>query len=305
MSNPIFILGAPRSGTTFLASLLEMTEYGAPFETHFITKYYKALDLYGDLNDIKNFKRLITDILNERPVRQWDLSLDINAFFNELEKDIKYANIVNKLCLFAAFKDGNKNWGDKTPHYIGDIDIIYKLFPDSKYIYIVRDGRDVALSILRKPWGPNNIYTCAKYWQNLNKKSRDIEALKHNGQLYQLRYEDLLDNTDKYVAEIYSFLNESDYDEKLKTFNFKVKKGNYNKWKNALSAAQIVLFDKIAGNTLTRFGYEAQISEKKVNIFMQMAYILHHKILHYKYLFTLNIIDGIKIKYFGKEPFAE
>lgn len=45
----IFILGAPRSGTTFLASLLELTFFGKPFETPFITKYYKLLADYGDI----------------------------------------------------------------------------------------------------------------------------------------------------------------------------------------------------------------------------------------------------------------
>ena len=39
----VFILGAPRSGTTFLASLLTHTRFKAPFETHFIPKFYKKL----------------------------------------------------------------------------------------------------------------------------------------------------------------------------------------------------------------------------------------------------------------------
>lgn len=67
---PLFILGCPKSGTTLLASIFTDTTYGAPFESHFITKYYKKLSTYGDLNNKLNFKRLINDIANERYIQQ-------------------------------------------------------------------------------------------------------------------------------------------------------------------------------------------------------------------------------------------
>ena len=55
MSRRVFIIGAPRSGTTLLASLLANTISGPPFEPHFITKYYKKLDDYGDITQLNNF----------------------------------------------------------------------------------------------------------------------------------------------------------------------------------------------------------------------------------------------------------
>ena len=305
MNKPIFILGAPRSGTTFLASLLEKTDFGAPFETHFITKYYKKLADYGDINVYQNFSRLLADILGERAVQQWQLDFDHEAFFKALGPDVTYAQLVNELCLKASQQKGLTSWGDKTPHYLNDIDILYKLFPDSKYIYIVRDGRDVTLSLLEKDWGPNNVYYCAKYWSDLNRNSQCLESLEQANNLYRLTYENLVDNVEHHVKEIYAFLGVT-YDEKevaelVKT----VKPGNYNKWKKQMTSRQVDTFDRIASDTLKRFDYEVSTDDVSVSPIWRAIYFIHNAIFRARHLFIINVVDGIKIKFFGKQPFAE
>jgi len=302
---PVFILGAPRSGTTFLASLLEKTVYGAPFETHFISKYYHLLENYGDLTDYKKFNKLVTDILTERAVMQWDLYLDNKSFFKELGNNISFSSITDQLCLKAAVKKGYKSWGDKTPGYVGEFDIIKSLFPDSKYIYIVRDGRDVALSLLLKDWGPNNIYYCAEYWAELNKDSTQLLELAANGQLYFLTYEDLLDNVKTHIEKIYKFLDmkysQKDIDELSQT----VQKGNYNKWKQKMSTFQIRIFESLAGNSLKKFGYETAYKEQKVSLIYRLGYMCHNLFFRIRHLFIINVIDFFKIKFLGKQPFSE
>ncbi len=304
-SEQLFILGAPRSGTTFLASLIGLTKYGKPFETHFFTKYYKLLSSYGDLENKENFSCLLKDILKERPVMQWRLDLNMDDFFQSLDGDHSYVNILNSLCLLRNSKLGFNFWGDKTPHYIGDFDIIQKLFPDAKFIYIVRDGRDVALSLLQKNWGPNNISSCAEYWKTLNKENVHFNRLKKNGQLLTLRYEDLLDNAESNVRDIYKFLDTDISESDVRSLCFTVKPDNYFKWKEKLSRSQIKVFDLIAANTLSRFGYETFGPENGVGILPGAFYKAHNKFLVYKFLFEINVIDGFKIKFLGKEPFAE
>jgi hypothetical protein len=301
----IFILGAPRSGTTFLASLLDQTYFGKPFETHFITKYHKVLATYGAINEKVNFRKLLTDILNERPIKQWKLNLDITKFYGELEGDYSFSNIVDSLCLKRNKQFGLDAWGDKTPHYIGDFEIIYSLFPNAKFIFIVRDGRDVALSLLEKKWGPNNVYSCAEYWKSLNRDREDFEVLEKNGQLIRLSYEGLLDDTENNVVKIYEFLSQDYSQPGIKKMCSTVKQGNYNKWKKELSANQIKIFDFVAADTLNRFGYETLNSPQTLNPISKLIYRLHNKVVWFKFMFDSNIIDGIKIRFLGKEPFAE
>jgi len=305
MSEPVFILGAPRSGTTFLSSLLDSTDYGAPFETHFITKYFKKLGDYGDLYDLANFSRLVKHILQERAVMQWGLDINIPTFYEEFDGGVTYSKLVDKLCLKAAAKKGLSSWGDKTPHYLKDVEIIYEMFPDSKYIYIVRDGRDVALSLLKKGWGPNNIFTCAEYWMELNKVNDCLEEIESKGNLLFIKYEDLLDNVELYINNIYDFLETAIDEEKHRQYSHRVLKGNYDKWRSMLSDSQIKVFESVAADTLDRFGYEVIHGKGQVHYISKLAYQFHDKVMLFKHLFKLNVIDTIKIKYFGKEPFAE
>ena len=72
--SPVFIVGSPRSGTTLLASLLDGTPWGSPFETHFIPKYAAAA-ARGNLEDRRTFTELARLILAERPIVQHRLAM--------------------------------------------------------------------------------------------------------------------------------------------------------------------------------------------------------------------------------------
>jgi len=304
-SKQVFILGAPRSGTTFLASLLSETRYKAPFETQFIPKYYHKLESYGDIKEFSNFSTLLKEILSERAVMQWKLDLDLNDFFKSFGENITYARMVDRLCAMKHKNNNDGYWGEKTPWYLNELDNIYQLFPDAKYIYIVRDGRDVALSLLEKEWGPNNIYACATYWKSLNGPNPVLDKLRKSGQLLELRYEDLLDDTERYIQEFYEFLGEPYNNEMVEKLASTTQKGNYYKWKNKFSASEIKLFDHIAASTLNKFGYETFESENKLSPVLEQYYKIHNKLIWAKFMFKTNVIDGFKIKFLGKEPFAD
>lgn len=304
MNNPIFVVGCPRSGTTILSQLLAKTDYCEPFETHYITKYYKKLNEFGDLSEFDNFKRLFSQILEERPIMQWKLSIDVDRAFTEM-KPPSYKNIINEIGSQIAKKQNKLFWGDKTPRYLFDLDIIYDLFPESKYIYIIRDGRDVALSLLERPWPPYNIVACAEYWKRINSPNQTLGILEEKKQLYTVRYEDLLTDPEQKVKEIYLFLGQDYNAEKMSGLIGKLKKGNFNKWQNKMKPYQIKLFEKYSANTLNRFGYETSYDETELNPLIKQLFNIHQSFCRAKWMFKQNIIDGIKIKFFGKEPFAE
>jgi len=301
----LFILGCPRSGTTFLASLLANTIYRDPVESHFITKYYKKLHSYGDLKIKQNFSSLLNDILNERPIAQWDLNIDISDFYNSM-KEFSYKEIVHRLHLLRTRRKGGLGWGDKTPHYILGVDILYELFPESKFLYIVRDGRDVALSLLEKPWGPKNLYSCAEYWKQCNVEYPIYETLMKKKQLLFLKYEDLLTKTEQVLQEICEFLEYEQSKDERQALLETCRKGNYNKWKTKLTLEQKNMFESVAFETLTRLGYET-LSEKpkKLNALKVGSYKLDNFIKRIFFLIEFNTIEAFKIRYLGKQPFAE
>lgn len=302
--SPIFIVGCPRSGTTLLASLLGRTPWGAPFETHFIPKYERRLSQFGDLRDRRRFRRLLSAILSERPVKQFRLELDIDAFYESLS-EYEYPAIVDALCRAHTQRRGLLSWGDKTPHYVLELRLINRLFPRSRIIYIVRDGRDTALSLIRRPWGPANIVACAQLWKRHNEVGGDVERLTAGGMLYVIKYEELLSSPDSEMKKVLHYLGLEDSGIVSDDIFQKINKNNYGKWKQELSPDEVRLFESVAAGTLRRFGYETTYPEQAIPWPTLLKSYAHDRIKHVSHLVKINTVDEVAIRWFGAEPFAE
>lgn len=299
----MFIVGSPRSGTTLLASLLELTPWGSPFETHFIPKYFETLSGDG-LASRPAFTHLAGQILRERPVAQHQLRVTPDELYDSVPEH-DYASLVDAICRRCGRRHGHESWGDKTPHYINHVDLLHGLFPRSKMIYIVRDGRDVALSLLKKPWGPANMYMCALKWRDENRLQPILDTLRTAGLLHDLRYEDLLQDPAACVSRIYSFLGHDVAIDELERMVSIVERRNAGKWARGAAPEQTALFEQVAGETLARFGYPVSRPVSPVHPLAASAYRLHDSVKHAKHLFVMNVVDTIKIRYFGMEPFAQ
>ena len=309
MKQNLFILGSPRSGTTFLASLLRPTEYGSPFETQFILKYHDKLNSYGDITQLSRLTRLINDISKERAIAQWGVKFNPEVVKKALGDEFSYTEFVNYICTQLMKKKGKSKWGDKTPHYLLKLNQLVNLYPNAKYLYIVRDGRDVALSLLKKPWGPNNIYKCAEQWAAANNSEQQLllNALKDKGQLLYIKYEELLDKTEQECCRIYKFLGDDieNHREMVDGLIAKTMSGNHAKWKTQMTPQQILTYEAVAKCSLLYHNYklvnpEPQLPDSKV-----FGYKLHDRFMYLKHMFVMNVIDGMKIKFLGKQPFNE
>lgn len=305
MKPPIFIVGCPRSGTTVFSGLCKFTEYGEPFESHFITKYYKKLYKYGDLNQYSNFSKLVRDILKHWAMAMWNLDVDINEMFTEI-KTKNYINIVNYVCGKIAKKTSATavSWGDKTPDYTLNLDELLKIFPDSKIIYLIRDGRDVAMSLLKQHWGQKNIYKCAVYWKKCVASKTRLKELKRKGKVLEVKYEELLKKPELIMSQVYKFL-EQEYDsKKMKALIDTIKADNYNKWKKFLSNREIRIFEGVAGTELAQEGYELKYAvSPKINRFSIIYYNIHDLIGRALSLLKRNTIGYIQIKLSLKKPY--
>jgi hypothetical protein len=287
-----------------LAGLLNRTPWGDAFETHFIIKYYRALSRYGDLSEPKAFHRLAGQILSERPIAQRKLGLTPEGLYESVARH-DYPSLVDAVGRAYGRVEGHPSWGDKTPHYITDVDILHSLFPRSKMLYIVRDGRDVAMSLLEKTWGPATVYTCAHNWQHENEPRPILSTLRSQGLLHDVRYEDLLATPRQTLAAIISFLDQDLPKDALNELTASIRPTNAGKWERRMRPADVRLFESIAGETLRRFGYPVTHQSIPVGSLAAMRYTAQDTMKHMRNLFVMNVVDTIRIKFFGKEPFAE
>jgi len=87
--------------------------------------------------------------------------------------------------------DGKPFWVNKTPTYVTALPFLKRVWPNMLFIHCVRDGRDVAASVLTRPWGPKTWSEAGSWWRDQVSPGLDF-ASTNPGQVVVLRYEDVL-----------------------------------------------------------------------------------------------------------------
>lgn len=135
-------------------------------------------------------------------------------------------------------KPGATVFLEKSPNNSFNIDLIFKSFPDARYVHMIRDGRDVATSMLaaRKSWGkqwaPVHAYDAAAEWVEAVSESQRLASM--SDRYVEIRYEDLLADGTNELRTLYDFLDlpseDSMVSEIYDRFSFeKVKKNEYSR----------------------------------------------------------------------------
>ncbi len=257
--DPILIGGCPRSGTTLLRALIGMhPDFAAP------KKEYNVF--IGKNNDdiLKNILGFSSDEIIKLK-KPW--------------KNIVYFS--EKVLKNYMKKSGKKRIVLKLPYYIIYINELFHYFPNAKFIHLIRDGRDVSCSLRTHPkWKiengmikqtnlKNSFKWCVRRWVTcLNcgikwKKSKNY---------FEIKYEDLVNNTINVMSELFEFLNVKKIpDNDLLSFykyeknedhvqnievGKKIYKNSIGRWKKDMSKDEVVLFKKMAGKLLVDLEYE-------------------------------------------------
>lgn len=119
-----------------------------------------------------------------------------------------YKPILKRFELLTIYS-GKERWLEKTPKHIRRIEAIKGLYPNAKIIYLLRDGRDVSLSIKNRT---GDIVSAANRWLNDNLMG---EAYLNYSNLKRIKYEDLVSAPEKTIEEILGFLSEKYEDDCL------------------------------------------------------------------------------------------
>ena len=279
-----FIVGVSRSGTTLLRLMLDAhPDLAIPPETHFIPSLNAQIGM-------KNFFSIVTSATT------WgDFHIDNDVFKSALNKMNPFSVTEGLRSFYRLYGDkyGKRYIGDKTPPYVLSMDFIQCLLPEARFIHVIRDGRDVALSQRGLWFGPgDNIETAAEFWLSRIQRARQqAPLLKH---YLEVRFEQLILNPADVLIHICKFL-EIPFSEKMLTYHvnadkrldelgdrynsdgsvrvkkedllslFKLAKQSpdpsrvYN-WKNQMSEADQRSYERIAGKSLTALGYETRFS---------------------------------------------
>jgi len=203
-AQPIFVVGAPRSGTTLLRLILDRhTEIGLCDETFFFYYAVRRRRAFGDLSSSRNRRRLIDAYLSTRRMKEMDL--DLRALGDRLEREgTSYAAFFSTLLSFYAEAHGKTRCGEKTPLHAAELPTLAEWYPDCRVVHIVRDPRDVVSSLLRMPWGARSVLRNARVWKHL---SAPPDADRAKTERMIIRYEDLVTDPPGTVRSVCDYLS--------------------------------------------------------------------------------------------------
>jgi hypothetical protein len=275
--NPyVFVVGCPRSGTTLLQRMLDAHPgLAVANDAHFIPKVIRGRgqtnppltpELVANVATYRRFERLgLTNFHVQRAAAG----------------AATYAAFVRGLYDELATLHGKPLAGEKTPDYVRHIPLLHTLFPKTRFLHLIRDGRDVALSVLdwaRPGKGPGRlaswqrypIATSAAWWERFVRAGLDDgRPLGAEGYL-EVRYEALVSTPRETTERVASFLN-LPWTEQMLAFHVgrtRTRPGRSAKkawlpptsglrdWRNQMRPPDIELFEALAGGLLAELGYE-------------------------------------------------
>lgn len=296
---PVFIVGAPRSGTTLLQYMLRShPALSLPTgESHFFIPLYRNAAAFGDLSRLRNVRRVFEAM--ETQSAEF-LHTDLHGLRfdgDELAREAvaqgrgTMRDIISGLFEKNAAGEGKPRWGDKTPYYVLHIPKLLEWWPDAQIIHIIRDGRDVALSMFARKhdFRAYNVYHAAKLWEQYVETGHELGQAVPPGQYLELRYEDMIGDQRAALQRICSFLGEAYSDDLLEykksgeagktpLLQRPVKKDNQGKWKQAMTPWQIRVYESAAGRALERFGYALTTRGKRLPLPLRAFYRWHNAI---------------------------
>ncbi len=269
---PIFIVGVHRSGTTLLRFMLSSSpRIYIPPESDFIPRFFRRAPDRPLSED--QAARILRKIWQYRFVKEWQG--DPPRAADLLQDGRTPAAFLHALYTTYASQYGAVRWGDKTPIYTSYIPLLHHLFPTARFVHVIRDGRDVALSTLDK-WGSKefhvDIYYAARNWVRRVRQAREGGARLGKHLYYELHYEQLVQQPEQELQKLCHFLGEEylpqmAHQDRLARqwikpggFHDPVRRppnaGRVDRWRREMSPRDLRLFQRVAGDLLLELGYE-------------------------------------------------
>ena len=256
--DPIIVFGAPRSGTTYLEEILNShPDVFISHETRVFEWLHKALALAENDEFVLHHREAFVSHLRRA--------------FPEVMRDF-----------YRALAPDARYWGDKNPHYaepenIRCLDLIGELFPGSRFIHIIRDGRDVVTSLMRKqaegkPWVTSFEEAHDTWKWHVHYGRLFSERLQSPDRYFELRYEHLVADDPAVAESMFRFLgidfhpkvdkfcrsqfaNRSPFQDPMRDLS---KGATASDWPEVFNQQEQLRSLELIGEDLTWYGYETE-----------------------------------------------
>ncbi len=273
---PFFIIGSGRSGNTLLRAIINQhTDICIPPESYVLGRVIRNYQFFSFLPWPLLTRIVISEFESFHQFHTWEINLRdfYQVALNLPEEKRNLAKLLDLFYMYyAEIKcPGATRWGDKTPTNTFFVPLINKVFPEAKYIHIIRDGRDVVSS-----------YLAAKLYSDTKEASsrwlRSVVAAQSFGakigttRYLEVFYEDLVRQPVTVIQSVCDFLEidfkpdmlrfwenaaslgDTKIDHHKNLFN-PINQNSIGKWQQSLSHEDQLLVEKMLEDKLTELNY--------------------------------------------------
>jgi hypothetical protein len=276
----IFMIGTQRSGSNLLRLMLnQLPGITAPHPPHILQRMTPLLAAYGDLEHDENYRSLVDDVcklVELNPVPWEGVSFD-------REKIAEAASARSLMGVFEAVYDeaaraqGAQTWCCKSLANINFLPAIEAHFRNARYIFLYRDGRDVAVSFRKAVVGEKHFYHIARDWSQTQKLALTMESHIGPERFFRVKYEDMVEEPEAMMMRLCEFLN-MEYHQNMLDFHQStearraaessalwgnvtkpIMKSNTGKFLTEAAEDDIRIFESVAGGVLDDLGYRRSV----------------------------------------------
>jgi hypothetical protein len=263
---PVFIVACPRSGSTMLGAMLGgHPDAICPPEAQFIIDCMPASNLSAAIDA----NAVLGDIMRHRRFRTWPFNLKRKPELTTMS----YRSVIEwVVAQYAAAHErpAPKIWIDQSI-LVRHIWKLLELFPDARFIHLVRDGRGVAASIIPLDWGPMGVLSAARHWIEHLAHGFAAEATLGADRIIRVQYESILAEPEATMKRLSSFLGiefcpamlvpagidlpaHTRYQHTLIGAPLDAKR--IGAWRHSLTKREIEIYEALTGDLLPLLGYE-------------------------------------------------
>ena len=269
-----YIVGVDRSGTTLLRAMLAShPDLAIPDEANFRLKLSVKPERYEQANGI-DLVALVSDLFADRMFRTWGLSEEEVRTALRAAAPRTLSDAMRALFLHAARQEGKTRYGDKTPQAVMVMPRLSRLFPEARFIHIIRDGRDVALSHINTEGFISSAGEVAIRRKTIIERGQSNGLILGPERYRGVRYEQLVERPDAVLQSLCAYIELDFHASMLRYFErplevlgatqhgigfhtslYKPPTKGLRNWRDQMKAPDLEIFEAIAGDLLERLGY--------------------------------------------------
>ena len=238
---PVFMVGSARSGTSLLRLMI-----GHHPQIAANPEFGMAVDALGPNGELPALEDYYAWLERDRIARLYAFDVD---------RRLDYAHLVDSFLRQRAVREG-KPIATATVHH--RYDLLPRIWPDARFLYILRDGRDVARSVIHMGWAGNVFHGCQR-WIDAEERWERFRPTLPPERVLEVRYEELILEPRRELERICAFYGVA-YDDAIFEYTKSSRYGEpdpdlVQQWRRKLSPFELQLLDARIGARLAARGY--------------------------------------------------